>query len=534
MSIYLTGFTRHIRMHIKESFTFTPTPTLSDKELKFYAENGILAENVPLFEETQAWIKKYYIYVADINKFMYYNIHSGLWDVDDDTTKLRNLLLDYFSILAEEAFTAKDGIMLYYARSMFKLRNLNEMITKIHRATFFTKDNYNKIVESTEDLIYFETITGRQALLDLSKKTWSLKLTTFADTQDLYLMSRQTQKLAENPDDEPKLFLSLIEQYMCKDPELIAYFHKVLAYLMSPYNYNQVAFHFYGVEGKNGKSTIVKVLQDILGARTARISNQFLADQPRMDFKVDDAIASVSGKSLIIFNEIKERMYLNTETLKKMSDGGRDDLGNKTYEIVRPAFKSSYQVCIQGTPLILANGLLLFPEWADIGPITRRLIIVPFNYMIEVEDPTIVNQLAAEYPQIQLWLYMNYFKHRGIRIKDVELPKAVKAIKEQYLVEVDSLGNFFKECFVTDRSTKTTDRLLRSDIYRTYQAYCKFNGRQPMRNTGTSGFQSLIKPYITKALGEDHLVNSAGLIYVKGIKHSDYYSKEIVPLLGRS
>ena len=330
MGIYLTGFTRHIRDHINESFSFTPTPALSDKEVKFYAENGILAQNIPIFEETQVWIKRYYTYVADINKFMYYNIHSGLWDVVEDTSKFRNLLLDYFSILAEAAEDAKDGIMLYYARAMFRLRNLNELITKIHKATFFTKDNFNKIVESTEDLVYFETTTGRQALLDLSQKEWNLKLVSFADTQDLYLMSRQTQKLAVNPHDEPKLFLSLIEEYMCHDAELIEYFHKVLAYMMSPYNYNQVVLHFYGAEGKNGKSTLIKVIQDILGPRTTRINNQFLADQPSLNFKIDDAIAAISGKSLIIFNEIKERMYLNTETFKKISDGGRDDLGNKT------------------------------------------------------------------------------------------------------------------------------------------------------------------------------------------------------------
>lgn len=533
MSIYLTGFTRHIRAHIKESFSFTPTPALSDKELKFYAENGILAQNIPMFVETQAWIKRYYTYVADINKFMYYNIHTGLWDTDDDTSKLRNLLLDYFSILAEVAQEEKDGIMLYYARSMFKLRALNELITKIHKATFFTRDNYNAVVEATEDLVYFETTTGKQALLDLSKKEWNLKLVTFADTQDLYLMKRQTQKLAVNPDDEPKLFLSLIEEYMCHDPELIDYFHKVLAYLMAPYNYNQAVFHFYGAEGKNGKSTIVKVLQDILGPRTVRISNQFLADQPSLNFKVDDATAAISGKSLIIFNEIKERMYLNTETLKKMSDGGRDDLGNKTYEMVRPAFKSSYQVCVQGIPVILANGLLVFPEWADLKPITRRLIIIPFNFTIEKEDPTITNRLAAEYPQIQLWLYLNYFKHRGINIKEVPQPKAVKAIKDQYALEVDSLGNFFKECFITDASPKAPDRMLRSDLYRTYQDYCKFNGRQAMRNTGTSGFQNLIKPYLVKSLGEDYLVNTTGLYYIKGIKHTEYYRREVMPSAGK-
>lgn len=534
MGIYLTGFTRHIRKHIKDSFMFTRTPALNDKEIRvFVEEKGILGENIPLFAETQLWLRRYYIYVADLGQFMYYNIHTGLWDIDNTTARLRNILIDYFTILAEEAQSMGDGIMLYYARAMFKLSRINDLITKIHQASFFTRDKFNSIVEANENLVYFEAVTGEQALLDLSQKKWNLKLVTFEDTQDLFLMSRQTQQIAVNPDDKPKLFLSLIEQYMCHDKELIEYFHKVLAYLMAPYNYNQVVFHFYGSEGKNGKSTLIKVLQDILGPRTVRISNQFLADKPALSFKEDDAIASVSGKSLIIFNEIKERMMLNTEIFKKLSDGGRDDLGNKTYEVVRPAFKSSYQVCIQGIPLILSNGLLQFPEWADLKPIMRRLLIIPFNFSIDKEDPTVTNRLAAEYPQIQLWLYQNYFKYRGINIKDEKLPVAAQKIRDLYVAEVDSLGNFFRECFVVAADPKTsTDRLLRSDLYRIYQNYCNANGRQAMRNNGTAGFQNLIKPYLIKALGEDYFVNLSGLFYIRGISISEYYMKEILPSAG--
>ena len=447
-----------------------------------------------------------------------------------DTSRLRNLLLDYFTILAEEAKDASDGIMLYYAQRMFKLSALNEMITKIHKATYFTKDKYNTLVEANEDLVLFETISGKNAILDLREPGWNLKLVKLAEIQDLYLQTRQTQKLAEDPNDLPTLFLSLIEEYMCHDKDLIQYFHKVLAYMMSPYNYNQVVLHFYGAEGKNGKSTIVKVLQDVLGARTTRISNQYLADRPDMNFKIDDATASISGKSLIIFNEIKERMILNTETFKKMSDGGRDDLGNRTYEVVRPAFKSSYQVCVQGIPVILSNGLLNFPEWADTKPIARRLIIVPFNYTIQVEDPTIVSRLAAEYPKIQLWLYMNYFKHKGIILKNETLPQAVKDVKDSYAAETDTLGRFFNDCFEVDPkpNPKTSERMLRSDIYRTYVEYCKTNGRMPMGNNGTSGFSKLILPYLNKALGTNHMILSSGVQYIVGIKHSQFYIKEIV------
>lgn len=530
MSIYLTGFTRHIRKHIRDNFTFTPTPHLSDKEVKFYAEKGILSQNIPMYVETQAWLKKYYTYVADINKFLSYNIHTGLWDIDPDVSHLRNILIDYFSILAEEAKDNQDGIMLYYAQAMFKLSRLNEMITKIHKAAYFTQDNYNTLVESAEDLVLFQTTTGKEAIMDLSKPNWNLNLVKLSEIQDLYLMRRQTQLLAENPKDEPKLFLSLIEEYMMQDPDLIDYFHKVLAYMMAPYNYNQVVLHFYGPEGKNGKSTLLKVLQDILGPRTVRISNQFLADRPDMNFKIDDAIAAISGKSLIVFNEIKERMLLNTETFKQISDGGRDSLGNRTYQVVRPAFRESYQVSVQGIPVVLSNNLLSFPEWADIKPITRRLIIIPFNYQIQKEDPSITNRLAAEYPQIQLWLYRNYFKHKDIVIKDEPVPYAVKEVMDRYEVETDTLGNFFRDCFIADPTTKDTKRMLRSDMYKTYVAYTRFNGRQPMRNTGTTGFQTLIIPHLVKALGNDYILHSGGLIYITGLELTPFFLKEIAPL----
>ena len=89
-----------------------------------------------MFVETQAWIKRYYTYVADINKFMYYNIHTGLWDTDDDTSKLRNLLLDYFSILAEVAQGRERWHHVILCTSMFKQSSTNSKDSDV------LKDNY--------------------------------------------------------------------------------------------------------------------------------------------------------------------------------------------------------------------------------------------------------------------------------------------------------------------------------------------------------------------------------------------------------
>jgi ribulose 1,5-bisphosphate carboxylase large subunit-like protein len=72
--------------------------------------------------------------------------------------------------------------------------------------------------------------------------------------------------------------------------------------------------------------------------------------------------------------------------------------------------------------------------------------------------------------------------------------------------------------------------MLRSDIYKTYVAYTRFNGRQPMRNTGTTGFQTLIIPHLVKALGDDYILHSGGLIYITGLELTPFFLKEIAPL----
>lgn len=535
MSIYLSNFVRHIRKHVKDSIPFTPSPQLSDKEAKLLAERrSPLAQSVPIFVETQAWLKRYYVFVRDAGVYMYYNIQTGLWDKDVDNTRLFNLLNDYFTILSEEALKVQDLVMLYYAKELFKVTKLRDLVTKIQKSAYFTIESMHKLVEQTENYVYFDTVEGTNALLDLSQDKWNLRLVKLEDTQDLYLTKRQTQKLSVNPDDEPKLFLSLIEEYMCHDKDLIEYFHKVLAYLMSPHNYNQVFFHFYGPKGKNGKSTLVKVIQDILGPRTVRLPNEYLLERPPMSFKREDVTAAMDGKSLYIFNEMKSRAYLDDQIFKKISDGGVDDFGNKVYEIVRPAYSKAYGVSIQGTSIVLSNGLLQFPTGADIDPILRRMIIIPFNYLIKREDPSITNRLAAEYPQIQLWLYMNYFKYRNINLKDELKPQVVQEVMDRYAEEVDMLQNFFKDCFVF--SADDTKRLLRSDLYRTYEQYCDANGRIPIGNNGSNGFQASSKPYLENLLGareDQYLMLLNGVYYIKGIEHSPYYLKEILPFAKR-
>ena len=245
---------------------------------------------------------------------------------------------------------------------------------------------------------------------------------------------------------------------------------------------------------------------------------------PPSSFKKDDALAATEGKSLLIFNEIDERIVASTRNIKDLTEGGRDEFGNKIMTVVRPAYSPNYEVNIAGTPVILANSLLNFGEWSALDPIFKRLVLVPFEYKIRKEDPTILNRLAQEYPKIQAWLYLNYFKHKGILIKDEVKPYTTQKMMEQYRDDSDIINLFWRECI--DITAVPTDKVLRGDLYRMYRQYCNVNGRRAIKNKGTNGFSNLIKKQIEATVGVVETLSN-GSYYITGIKTSNYYTQEV-------
>ena len=251
------------------------------------------------------------------------------------------------------------------------------------------------------------------------------------------------------------------------------------------------------------------------------MNSELLNAKPSTSFKKDDALAATEGKSLFIFNEIDERMIVSTQNIKDLTEGGRDDYGNRLMTVVRPAYSRNYEVNICGTPLVVSNTLLNFGDWSALDPIFKRLILVPFDYKIIHEDPTIIDRLAAEYPKIQSWLYRNYFEHKGIKLKVEPRPGPIDRLFLRFRDESDIIGMFWNDCIEETGDKK--DDILRSDIYRMYTQYCQVNGRIPIKNVGTNGFQNIIQPYLTKV----GLTKKNGSFYVRGVVQSPYFKNEV-------
>ena len=518
MGNYLTTFKLQIIKHVRATYKFTDTRGMSPAEVKGFVQK-LLNQAIPIPPETYEWLGSMFRYVRDKDQWLCYNNSTGLWHYERDDASLRSLLTDYFQAVADEASVHHDSIFNEYASYWFKSTHINQLTARIRSGVQFLEDRANDLIEDNYNIRYFDTTDGSRALIDLSKDTFNMRKVKFSDTQPMMLTHKAPVPIAVT-DDEPTLWLSLIEEYMLHDPEKIAYFKKVLAYMMSPYNYNQALIYFIGDVGRNGKSTVIKVLQDILGPYAIRMNADLLNANPSPAFKKDDALAATEGKSLLIFNELDERMVASTQNIKDLTEGGRDEFGNKVMTVVRPAYSRNYEINISGTPLIVANSLLNMGEWSNLAPIFKRMILVPFDFKITKEDPTILNRLAAEYPKIQAWLYLNYFQHKGILIKDEPRPQAFEDLFMQYYEDSDIIKMFWKEC--VEVTNNSNDCIMRGNIYRMYEEYCKVNGRKPIKNKGTNGFSNLIKGYLPK------VINRGGNFVVVGVKQSAYYLNEVV------
>lgn len=514
---YLTTYKLQIIKHVRDTYKFMDTTGLSDKEVDHYIAK-LLELAIPLPQATYEWLGSMFRYVRDKDLWLVYDNSTGLWHYEKDATSLRSLLTDYFQVVADESLKAKDEIYRGYAVHFFKSNYVNQLTNRIASGVQFLEERAEDIRERNYNIRYFDTVEGTRAIIDISKDTFNMKTVRFADTQSMMLQYKAPVPIAVT-DDMPTLWLQLIDEYMMHDPDKIAYFKKVLAYMMSPYNYNQVLLYFIG-SGRNGKSTIIKVLQDILGPHAMRMNAELLNANPSPSFKKDDALAATEGRSLLIFNEIDERMVASTQNIKDLTEGGRDEFGNKVMTVVRPAYSRNYEVNICATPLIIANSLLNMGEWSNLAPIFKRLILVSFDYVITKEDPTILNRLAQEYPKIQMWLYLNYFEHKGILLKDEPRPQSFQDLFVQYYDDSDIIKMFWRDCI--EETNNHQDTILRGNIYKMYEVYCKVNGRKAIKNKGTNGFSNLIKPYFPR------VVNHNGNFVVTGVKQSAYYINEVV------
>ncbi|MCY7566183.1 phage/plasmid primase, P4 family [Bacillus safensis] len=249
------------------------------------------------------------------------------------------------------------------------------------------------------------------------------------------------------------------------DHELIEYLQKAIGYSLTGVTKEQIMFFLFG-NGRNGKSTFINVIQDILGDY-ARQTNSDTFLKKKNDSGINNDVARLDGARFVSAVESEEGQQLSEALVKQITGGEKMSarfLRQEYFEFT-PEFKVFFTT--NHKPII---------KGGDNG-IWRRIKLIPFTVTIPEEkiDADLPEKLKREMPGILRWIVDGCLKWQKEGLKD---PKAIRNATQGYREDMDILGPFINENCTIHEDAKIEAKTL----YENYKKWCFQNDEIDLKN----------------------------------------------------
>lgn len=250
------------------------------------------------------------------------------------------------------------------------------------------------------------------------------------------------------------LFEQFIAEILCEDFELIRYVQTFLGYLLIGANPERAIFILLG-NGQNGKSTLVLVVQTILGAYARSMPRRTLLKSEYTG--TGDDLMSMVGYRLLVISELEETDKLAAGKLKSLT--GNDIVS------ARNLYDTYQDITIDGKIVILTNEKPVVKDKSN--GIWDRMHIVPFNHRVEKHQK--VDLLHEKLLQEESAGILNWILD-GLRIyfeQGLQETTAMKQLKQKYRLNSDPIRYFMDIHY--DVSAKETIRS--ASLYKHYKSW---------------------------------------------------------------
>jgi putative DNA primase/helicase len=249
------------------------------------------------------------------------------------------------------------------------------------------------------------------------------------------------------------------------DYELIDYLQKVVGYSLTGETTEQVMFFLFG-NGRNGKSTFINVIQDLVGDY-GKQTNSDTFIKKRNDSSINNDVARLDGARFVSAVESEEGQQLSEALVKQITGGEKMSarfLRQEYFEFT-PEFKVFFTT--NHKPIV---------KGGDNG-IWRRIKLVPFTVTIPEDkiDKDLPKKLKEEMTGILRWAVEGCMKWQREGIKD---PKAVKEATDGYREDMDILGPFIEENCTVHPAAKVEAK----SLYENYTKWCNQNSEMELKN----------------------------------------------------
>lgn len=268
-----------------------------------------------------------------------------------------------------------------------------------------------------------------------------------------------------------------INGIMCEDVSMVEFLQRACGYCLFPTNKEECFFILYGATTRNGKSTLLESIKNVLGDYSKAVSSATLSERPTGK-EANPEIISLIGSKLITCGELNSETLLNDTLLKSW-------IGNDTISARNLFDNNVLNFHLDGK--LYANCNELPPMKNDDLLNSNRIIVIPFDrHFKEHEQNKDLKRLftTPEYKAVILaWLIEGYKNYLRLGIKANMPERVVQAIKN-YQSEANTINVFLNDEDIFERidiknyadAVKITDKRL----YSTYADWCRENSCKPL------------------------------------------------------
>lgn len=269
--------------------------------------------------------------------------------------------------------------------------------------------------------------------------------------------------VAYDPNATCPRWLEFLHRIMEGDETRVSYLQRAIGYSLTGDTSERAMFVLYG-KGKNGKSTMLSVISELVGDFATRTPTETLMQKQNEGIPND--IAKLRGARFVFASEAEDGKRLAESLIKDLT--GEDRIAarfmrQEWFEFV-PTFKiwfsTNHRPVIRGTD----------------EAIWDRLKLVPFNYRFPDGEQRpkheVLAEFRAELPGILAWAVRGC---RDWRKKGLGTSEAIRAATAEYRTDMDTLGMWIaEECVESPIATCSSTAL-----YDDYKRWTENNGERP-------------------------------------------------------
>lgn len=254
-----------------------------------------------------------------------------------------------------------------------------------------------------------------------------------------------------------KAFLKRITNH---DKKLMRYIRKCVGYSLTGLTKEQVFFFCHGQSGRNGKSTLINLVRDMLGDYGCHTPTETLMTK-QYDNAISNDQARLAGVRMVTAIEANFNRQLDEAKIKAMTGGEKITARFMRQEFFEytPAFKlwlvANDRPRVRGTDTAL---------W-------RRIRVIPFNAEIpeEEQNKELPAELREEWPGILAWAVRGCIDWQK---EGLNPPEATIQAGKDWANAADHLKRFVDEMLLEEQGSQIAAQVM----YECYEKWCIRNG----------------------------------------------------------